>query len=95
MKINQSETAIKHYHNVVKPAKHRQIATILLEMTLGTDWTIGEIAHALGMEKSTVSARRAEMLASGRIVKGEKRHCRQSGVMCETVKLKITQWELV
>lgn len=88
MKINQADTAIEHFHNVVEPTtRHFQASTIMDALKDDGDYTIGEIAQKLGMEKSTVSARRHELLKIGWLVKGGKRQCRISGVTCETVRI--------
>jgi hypothetical protein len=91
MKTNQAQTAIDHFHSKVERMKFTIIQQIIAGMLLykdKPDWTIGEIAHLMRMEKSTVSARRNEMLHLFLVEYSERRHCSISGVMCETVKIK-------
>ncbi len=56
--------------------------------------TIAEIAKALGMEKSSVSARRNELIAAGRLVLGARRQCAITGHNVQTVKLPQKQGSL-
>ena len=88
MLINQSTTAIDCFHSG-RIDKQSQVTKILLSIADGGEYTIGEIAHDLGMQNSTVSARRAELLAREFVVKGKTRRCHISGVMCETIILNI------
>lgn len=55
----------------------------------GMDWSIGELAHFLGMEKSTVSARLNSMLNDiDPVIEAKaKRKDRRSGVMVRPVGL--------
>ena len=88
MLINQASTAIDHFYSG-KIDKQSQVTKILLSIADGRDYTIGEIAHDLRMEKSTVSARRNELIRREFVAKGRRRPCRISGVMCETIILNI------
>lgn len=55
------------------------------------DWSIGELAHALGMEKSTVSARVNELLYEGDkpLVECPRRRDRRSGITIRPVGLPV------
>jgi hypothetical protein len=91
MKIDQATTACDHFHLVAEPNSHAQRLQIVEYMQTHLrkpDWTIAELAHGLVWEKSTVSARRNEMLKLFTLERGEKRHCSITGVHVETVKLK-------
>lgn len=84
--INQAQTAINHFHEVVVPNLSKsQQAHILSVMARGCTYTIGELADFLGLQKSTVSARRNEMIAAGLIKHGKNRPCKISNVTCQTV----------
>lgn len=73
-----------------------QRARILAFITArGGDWSIGEIAKALELEKSTVSARINELLHETReVVERPKRKDRVSGITIRPVGLSIGQGEL-
>lgn len=88
MIIRQAETAINHYKSG-NISKSKQATKILLAMADGGEYTIGELAYALGMEKSTISARRRELLDREWVTYGENRKCHRSGVMCETITINI------
>ena len=60
----------------------------------GSDWSIGELAHHLRMEKSTVSARLNELLHSGELEGKPKRKDRISGITIRPVGLPQRQGEL-
>ena len=92
MKIAQSETACDHFHFVVEsitgPSLRDRIVAYMQEYPRKPDWSIAEIAHGMGLEKSTVSARRHELLDLFILERGEKRHCSITGVKVETVRIK-------
>lgn len=86
MKIKQKDTAIYNFHNYVIPfVASKQQQNILDSMEMGRDYTIGEIASITGMQKSSISARRYEMIARGLVSKGKDRICAISGRICETI----------
>ena len=61
----------------------------------GGSWSIGEIAHALNMQKSTVSARVHELVhETGELVEREKRKDRISGITIRPVGLPPGQCDL-
>ena len=95
MLINQAETAINHFHLVVSdalaPSLIERIRNFIEGHPRKPDWTIGEISFGMGIDKSTVSARRNEMLKLLILERGEKRCCSISGIRCETVRLKQKQ----
>jgi hypothetical protein len=91
MKIQQADTAINHFHAFVQdgaPIAREAIANFIEGHPRKPDWTIGEISFGMGIDKSTVSARRNEMLKLLILERGEKRCCSISGIRCETVKLR-------
>lgn len=92
MRINQSETACDHFHFVVEsitgPSLRDRIVAYMQEYPRKPDWSIAELAHGMGLEKSTVSARRNELLHLYILERGEKRHCSITGVKVETVRIK-------
>lgn len=60
----------------------------------GGDWSIGEVAHALGLEKSTVSARMNELIEAGSLVEKCRRRDRRSGITVRAVGLPAGNLEL-
>lgn len=88
MRIAQTETAIESYH--AHTGKERQCARILGHIKQhGGDWSIGEIAHALGMEKSTVSPRIRELLDTDELEAKPNRKDRRSGIRIRPVGLPV------
>lgn len=88
MKIAQSDTAITNYRFHVLPNLAGSCYTAIMDvMRPGCDYTIGELAHLTGMEKSSISARRRELLDGMKIEMGHNRECSISGITCQTVKL--------
>lgn len=88
MRIAQLETAIDAYHtHVTKGKAHQQRARVLdFIRDRGGDWSIGEIAHELDLEKSTVSARINELLHETHDLVGKpKRKDRYSGITVRPV----------
>ena len=93
MKIAQVVTAIDSFHqHHSKSAVQHQI--ILDFLSAGGDYSINELAKALGMGNNVVSGRLNEMLKLKLIVECEHRKDRYSNVMCRPVALKKTQLEL-
>ena len=92
MLIKQADTAIDHFHAVVKddlaPSQIEAIRNFIEGHPRKPDWTIGELAWGMGIDKSTISARRNQMLKLRILERGEKRACSISGITCETVKLR-------
>lgn len=88
MRIHQHETAIDAYHaHVGSGNAGRQLEEIVRFVQFrGGDWSIGELARELSMEKSTVSARVNEALnKTHQLVACAKRRDRVSGVMVRPV----------
>lgn len=56
--------------------------------------TIAEIAKALGMEKSSVSTRRNELIATGRLVLAGERKCSVTNRTAQSVKVPARQGAL-
>lgn len=97
MKTAVRETSIDAYHAHCGAGKSsQQRARILAFITArGGDWSIGEIANALGMEKSTISARVFELLTETlEVVERPKRKDRVSGVTVRPVGLPPNQEDL-
>ena len=89
MLINQAETAINHFHSPTFQYRtvQKQEAQILDVMRPGKEYTLTELAHATKLEKSSVSGRVNHMLHVGLLVKGQRRKCYFTEIMCRTVKL--------
>lgn len=89
MKTAVLETSIDAYHahqaaGLSQQKRHKILSAI---KAMGGDWTICELAHVLGIEKSTVSGRINELLHSGCVEAATKRKDRVSGVMARPVAL--------
>lgn len=97
MIIAQQETAIDAFHaHQSSGMSSQQRSRILAHIQKhGGDWSIGEIAHALRMEKSTVSARINELLNdTAEVIAKQKRKDRISGVLIRPVCLPAIQMEI-
>ena len=93
MKIAQIETAIDSYHaHHSKSAVQHQI--ILDFLSSGGDYSINELAKALGMGNNVVSGRLNELLSLKLIVEAPRRKDRYSNVMCRPITLGTKQLEL-
>lgn len=97
MRIAQAPTACDAFHaHTDSGLASTQRALILgfMERRGGT-WSIGELAEALAMQKSTVSARLNEMLHdTGELVAKAKRKDRITNITIRPVGLPVKQWEL-
>lgn len=101
MKTNVCDTSIACYHKHVKPIRpdlHARILAFIADSGtyryISTDWSIGELAHELGLDKSNVSARIHELLKLHLLVVMPRRKDRRSGVMIRPVGLPDTQRDL-
>jgi len=93
MKIAQVDTAISAFHN--HTGKSAQCSLILdFIQKRGGSWSIGELADALGFQKSTISARRFELLEAEQLELKESRKDRLSGIRVQTVGLPAVQKDL-
>jgi len=97
MLIDATETQIDAYHSHVATGGARYQRGKILEhfYSYGGNWSIGELAKGLGMDKSTVSARINELLKSGDLIDLPKRRDLISGVLIRPVALPKTQLELI
>lgn len=91
MRTAVATTSIDAYHGAVANFESSQESVILDFIARRGESTIGEIARALDMEKSTVSARQNSLRKAGQLVQGAARKCRISGVTCKPVKLPARQ----
>lgn len=92
MRIAQQFTACDAYQAHRSTGKAGAQRTRILEFieARGGDWSIGEIAKALTMEKSTASARINELLnETGDLVEKAKRKDRYSGITIRPVGLPV------
>lgn len=97
MLIRQSQTAVDafHAHRGSGKASVQRERIVEFIRSRGGDWSIGELAKALEMEKSTVSARINEALNETReLVERTKRKDRCSGILIRPVALPPTQGSL-
>ena len=92
MRIAQAITAADAYdrHRASGKAAAQRARIVDHIRRHGGDWSIGEIAHALGMEKSTVSARINEALfETHELVEKTRRKDRLSGITIRPVGLPV------
>ena len=100
MKTNVHETSIKCFHEHVKPMRpdlHARILSFIADRGgsgVGVDWSIGEVAYALDLDKSNVSARIHELLGLHLLTVKPRRKDRRSGVMIRPVGLPCIQANL-
>lgn len=87
MLIAQQDTAVAAYRERVQHFAPSQAERIAAYVAMVGGATIGEIAQALRLDKSTVSGRQKE-LRDGRILMfaGE-RKCRVSGITCNVLRM--------
>jgi DNA-binding MarR family transcriptional regulator len=94
MLIQQTDTAIDAFHaHRGKSAAQRERVIAFIDRQ-GGDWSIGEIASMMYLEKSTVSARLNELLATGELEVRPKRKDLISGVTVRPVGLPVSQRSL-
>jgi len=92
MRTAARSTSIDAYHAHRSTGQSAQQRTRILEFikARGGDWSIGEIAQVLSMQKSTVSARIWECLHETHdLVEAGKRRDRVSGITVRVVRLPI------
>lgn len=95
MLIQQTQTAVDSYHGHQSQSAAQRTRVLQFIEARGGDWSIGELSHALGMQKSTVSARVNELLYETKeVVERPKRKDRRSGVMVRPVSLPSLQRDL-
>lgn len=97
MRIAAQTTSIDAYHAHCGSGKSAAQRNRILEFIefRGGDWSIGEIAKALNLEKSTVSARIYELLhETQELAERAKRKDRVSGITVRPVGLPVRQSEL-
>ena len=97
MRIAQAPTACDAFHahvghGIARGQREKILGYIAL---MGGSWSIGELAHALHMEKSTVSARVNELLyETCEVVERQKRKDRISGITIRPVGIMPVQLEI-
>jgi DNA-binding MarR family transcriptional regulator len=82
MLTNVADTSISVYHAHIQPTQQQAQCSRILSFIerRGGDWSIGEIARAMDMEKSTVSARLNNLLHTHQLVAKPHRKDRVSGI---------------
>lgn len=93
----QVETAIDSFraHAASGKKQAQQLRILAFITNRGGDWSIGELAKAMNLEKSTVSARVWELLyETKQLVEAPKRKDYVSGITIRPVELPPEQWEL-
>lgn len=96
MKIDQAPTACDsfHAHSDCGLASGQRAMIVSFIANNGGTWSIGELAEAMEMQKSTVSPRIREAIDSGELVAMKKRKDRVSGVTIRPVGLPPMNGEL-
>ena len=96
MRINQAPTACDafHAHHTTSARQREEVLSIF--STHGGNWSIGEVAEYMGMQKSTVSARIYELMHQSppALVAAPKRKDGFSGVTVRPVCLPQKQMRL-
>lgn len=87
MRIAQQFTACDAYaaHHATGKASAQQSRILAFIEIHGGDWSIGELAQRLALEKSTVSARLNELVSEGSLVEKCRRKDRVSGITVRAV----------
>lgn len=97
MRTAVTDTSIEafHAHRAAGKASVQRTRIVAFIRRMGGDWSIGELAHALGLEKSTVSARLNEALnETSELVGAPKRKDRRSGITVRPVCAPPSQFSL-
>lgn len=97
MRTNVATTSIEAFHaheGSGKASTQRGRILDYMQDSLLRDWSIGELAHALRMEKSTISARLNELLKAGEVRAAAERADRISGIRVRPVRLASAQQEM-
>lgn len=91
MRIDQAPTACDAYdaHRASGLGSQQRSMILAFIKNSGGDWSIGEIAHALDLQKSTVSARLNELINSDDLVARAPRKDRRSGITVRPVGLPV------
>jgi DNA-binding MarR family transcriptional regulator len=88
MRTSAQTTSIDAYHSHRGQSAQQRRRVLEFIKQCGGDWSIGELAHALGLEKSTVSARVNEALyETHELVEAPRRKDKRSGITVRPVKL--------
>ena len=90
MRIAQQETAVAAFHAHAGQSCQQRDLIVQFIRTRGGDWSIGEIAQATGLQKSTVSGRVNELVNdTHQLIERPRRKDRVSGVTVRPVSLPI------
>lgn len=87
MRAAQTSVDAFQTHHASGKARDQQGLILAFITKRGGNWSIGEIAKAMNLEKSTVSGRLRELLDDGALVEQPKRKDRVSGVTARPVGL--------
>lgn len=96
MRTSVRDTSIGAFNTLVATGVQASLHSLIVGYIKqrGGDWTIGELSKALGIEKSTVSARINELLSDAKLVEASKRKDRVSGITVRPVALPDAQGRL-
>lgn len=94
--VTDTSIASFHAHRNSGNSFDQRTRIVAFIVAQGGSWSIGEIAQAMGLQKSTVSARVNELLNdTGELEERPRRKDRISGITVRPVGLKTAQLELL
>lgn len=89
--MGAAETSIDAYHAHASQSSQQRNRILAHIKKCGGDWSIGELAQVMSLQKSTVSARINELLyVTGELIERPKRKDRVSGICIRPVGLPCT-----
>lgn len=91
MRIDQTPTTCDAFHAIRASGLGTQQCALILDFIKSNcgGWSIGELSHALDLQKSTVSARVNELLNDNLLVAFVPRKDRRSGITVRPVGLEV------
>ena len=92
--VQQTSIAAYHHQEAIGSAQCQRDEILGFIKIRGGDWSIGEVATFLGLQKSSVSARVNELLAARHVVEAPKRLDGFSGRLVRPVRLPQSQLDL-
>lgn len=87
---NTASTSREHFKTFDARGLY-ELIMIKLREDAGRDWCIADLAHALGLERSTISARLNELKHSGVLEYTGKKRSARTQIMSMHFKLKVQQ----
>lgn len=94
MRTAVTDTSINAFHAHGAQSAHQRQRIVAFIAERGGTWSIGELAHAMNLEKSTISARVNECLKSGELEEKLKRKDRRYGITVRPVGIPAQQFDM-